>query len=160
VPCEWQTFAHVPTRGELCEAFGLSSSLGCTDGAPDDSETLRQVVEQIADVKIRYAVELLSQRLEKLELAVSGANHTPDAVEVCLSLDGMEVDSGANVACGVNAGVHVVLEDNFHFLCATEVTRCKPLTEGYRVGMKFIAPDAASHRRWTRNLMRLTPRST
>ena len=158
LPCEWQTFTHTPSRPDLLSAFGLETCLVDDDVGADALE-LRRAVEQIGDPNVKFAIQVLARRMEKLEHTVVDPGRLPPVVQICASLDGLEVQMPAALAEGVDCGLHLVLDDLFHFVSAAQVTCCAERGAAYRVGLRFVQPDPTSHRRWTRTLMRQSPRA-
>ena len=154
LPCQWQIIAADTSKEALLIKLGLPSNFAQTGELTQLSEELTHTLHRIEDDAVRTALALLDQKLE-LVARRDFNQHIPPMQQVCLSTDGLAVQSSSQVPVGAAVAVHLVIDHHFPLIELGEVTRCHACESGYIVGIKLNHMQDHDARRLARFVMRL-----
>ena len=124
--------------------FGLREEIDSDNLLAALGREFQDALEKIHDRDTRYALGLLGRRLDILTGKQSNAR-TPSLIKAGLSAAGAEFTYHLRIPPGTWVGVHLVLDEGFHFVNFGQVRHSEPVGNGgFRFGMAF-ADTTSNH---------------
>ena len=119
-------------------AFGLRDEIDSNNLLAALDRKFQDALEKIQEPDTRYALSLLSRRIDILT-GKQGEVHSISIIETGLSACGAEFASHLKIAVCTWVGVHLVLDEGFHFVNFGQVRHSEPVSDGsFRFGMAFV----------------------
>jgi len=155
LPGQWQTFDQHPTsRNQVMAVFGLREEIDADNLLASLSREFQHALEKITDRDTRYALNLLDRRLAILTGQQNNADK-PSTIEAGLSAAGAEFASDLMIPPDTWVGVHLVLDEDFHFVNFGQVSHSEPVSNGgFRFGMAFADTTSDHAKRLARFVLR------
>lgn len=135
---------------DVCQGLGLPLAAASTSRLTDLESEASQAISAIKDAAVASTLTLMNRRVSLLQDVLLGSLTVPDPVTLDLSAEGMGFRAAAAVASDSWLGIHLVLPDGAHLICAGRVNHCQPDGDGYAVGVSLAQLDDAAARRLTR----------
>ena len=135
-------------------AFGLREEIDADNLLAGLRREFQHALEKITDRDTRYALNLLDRRLAILTGQQNNADK-PSTIEAGLSAAGAEFASDLMIPPDTWVGVHLVLDEDFHFVNFGQVSHSEPVSNGgFRFGMAFADTTSDHAKRLARFVLR------
>jgi hypothetical protein len=150
LPFAWCLCEAEPKLTDICQGLDLPLVALSNNRLSDLESEANQTISGIRDTAVASALALMNRRVSLLQEALLGSLQIPAPVALDLSAEGLGFRNAVALASGSWLGIHLVLPDGSHLICAGHVNHCHPDGDEYAVGVSLAQLDEAASRRLTR----------
>ncbi len=159
LPCQWQLFAEQPGADALRARFGISRSLALETDLARLGDDIDRSLRTVVDPEVRHVLALMNHKIDRLGHGLAG-DEPPPVQSIVLSADGLELTSDQPCEAGSWFGIHLLLDTEFNFISAGQMSHCTQRGEVFQLGIVLKDTEAHSARRLARFVMHQSRRES